>query len=49
MAIQLTIEYEQVVKLVEQLSDEQREQLLAKLLTKISEKRQLTNEEKSAY
>lgn len=46
--IQLTIEYEQVVKLVEQLSDEQREALITRLLAQRSDPSLLSADEKLA-
>ncbi len=46
MAVQLRIEYDQLVELVEQLSDEQQKQLIARLLTKHAQQKPLTAEEK---
>ncbi len=47
MAVQLSIDYEQLVALVEQLSPEQQTDLLARLLEK-SRTRQLTSQERKA-
>lgn len=47
MAVQLSIDYEQLVALVEQLSPEQQSDLLARLLEK-SRTRQLTSQERKA-
>ena len=47
MAVQLTIEYEQLVTLVEQLPAEKQTDLLQRLLTH-TQRRVLTNEEKKA-
>jgi hypothetical protein len=47
MAVQLSIDYEQVVALVEQLSPEQQTDLLTRLLEK-SKMRQLTSQERKA-
>jgi hypothetical protein len=46
MAVQLTIEYEQVVRLVEQLPAEQQEALLTVILRQRARQRPLTPEEK---
>ena len=46
MAVQLSIEYEQLVTLIDQLSDEQRKDLLTRLLTQQAHERPLTIEEK---
>lgn len=46
MVVQLKIEYEQLVELVEQLPDEQQRRLIACLLTRTSDRRPLTAEEK---
>ena len=46
MAVQLNIEYEQLVTLIDQLSDEQRKDLLTRLLTQQAHERPLTIEEK---
>lgn len=46
MAVQLTIPYEQLVELVEQLSEEQRKALIVRLLTQLPQQRPLTAEEK---
>ncbi len=47
MAVQLTIDYEQLVALIEPLSPEQQTDLLARLLEK-SKTRQLTSQERKA-
>ncbi|MCL4247407.1 MAG: hypothetical protein KJ065_04575 [Anaerolineae bacterium] len=46
MAVQLNIDYEQLVELVEQLSDEQQQALIARLLTQRARQRPLTVDEK---
>jgi hypothetical protein len=50
MALQLPIRYEQLVELVEQLSEEQQKDLMKRLLTRdvtrLAQQRQLTVEEK---
>ena len=46
MAVQLKIEYEQLVDLVEQLPEAQRRHLIARLLTRTAHERPLTAEEK---
>ena len=46
MAVQLSIEYEKLVELVEQLSEEQQRDLIRRLLLKRAEQRELTKEEK---
>jgi hypothetical protein len=46
MAVQLTIDYEQVVQLVEQLTQEQQQALIARLMTQQAQQRPLTAEEK---
>ena len=46
MAVQLNIEYDQLVALIEQLTDEQREALIARLLVQQAQERPLTVEEK---
>lgn len=46
MAVQLSIDYDQLVELVGQLSQEQQTQLIAQLLTRRTEQRPLTAEEK---
>lgn len=46
MAVQLNIEYQQLIELVEQLSDDQRKDLIARLLTRQSHERHLTTSEK---
>lgn len=46
MAVQLTIDYEQLVELVEQLSEEQQKELIGRLLTQRAQQRPLTAEEK---
>ncbi len=47
MAVQLSIDYEKLVELVEQLPSEQQQALLVRLL-ETSKKRQLSKEEKKA-
>lgn len=46
MALQLPIRYEQLVELVEQLSEEQQKDLIKRLLTRQAQQRPLTVEEK---
>jgi len=46
MALQLSIRYEQLVELVEQLSEEQQKDLIKRLLTRQAQQRPLTIEEK---
>lgn len=46
MALQLPIHYEQLVELVEQLSEAQKNDLIKRLLTQQSQQRPLTVEEK---
>ena len=46
MALQLPIRYEQLVELVEQLSEEQQKDLIKRLLTHQAQQRPLTVEEK---
>ncbi len=46
MAIQLNIDYSEVVQLVEQLSEEQQKDLIAQILTQRARQRPLTAEEK---
>ncbi|MCB9455244.1 MAG: hypothetical protein H6671_04565 [Anaerolineaceae bacterium] len=46
MALKLPVQYEQLVELVEQLSEEQQNDLIARLLTLQAEHRTLTVEEK---
>ncbi len=46
MALQLPIRYEQLVELVEQLSEEQQKDLVKRLLTRQAQQRPLTVEEK---
>jgi len=46
MAVQLSIEYEQLIVLIEQLTNEQRNDLLVRLLTHKAQERPLTAEEK---
>lgn len=46
MGVQLTVDYEQVVELVEQLSEEQQKALIARLLRQRAQQRPLTAEEK---
>lgn len=46
MALQLPIRYEQLVELVEQLSEEQQKDLIKRLLTHHAQQRPLTVEEK---
>lgn len=46
MALQLPIRYEQLVELVEQLSEEQQKDLIKRLLTRQGQQRPLTVEEK---
>lgn len=46
MTLQLPIRYEQLVELVEQLSEEQQKDLIKRLLTRQAQQRPLTVEEK---
>jgi hypothetical protein len=46
MALQLPIRYEQLVELVEQLSEDQQKDLVKRLLTRQAHQRPLTVEEK---
>lgn len=46
MAVQLNIDYDQIVELVEQLSEEQQRDLIARLLTHRARQHPLTAEEK---
>ena len=46
MALQLPIRYEQLVELVEQLSEEQQKDLIKRLLTRQAQQHPLTVEEK---
>jgi hypothetical protein len=46
MALQLPIQYEQLIELIEQLSEEQQKDLLKRLLTRQAQQRPLTVEEK---
>ena len=46
MALQLPIQYEQLIELVEQLSTEQQQDLIKRLLTRESQQRPLTVDEK---
>ncbi|NJL56542.1 hypothetical protein HC928_16250 [bacterium] len=46
MALQLPIRYEQLVELIEQLSEEQQKDLIKRLLTRQAQQRPLTVEEK---
>lgn len=46
MVMQLKVNYEQVIELVEQLSEEQQKALIVHLLTERAAKRPLTAEEK---
>lgn len=46
MALQLPIQYEQLIELVEQLSEEQQQDLIRRLLTRSAHQRPLTVEEK---
>ncbi len=46
MTLQLTVDYAQVVELVEQLSEEQQKELIARLLTQRAHRRPLTADEK---
>jgi hypothetical protein len=46
MAVQLTIDYEQVVQLVEQLTEEQQQALAAQILARQAPQQPLTAEEK---
>lgn len=46
MAVQLKIEYDQLAELVEQLPEDQRQRLIAHLLTRTRHERPLTAEEK---
>ena len=48
MAVQLNIDYDQVVQLVEQLTEEQKQALITRLLTERSQQRPLTAKEKIA-
>jgi hypothetical protein len=49
MAVQLEIEYDELVKLIEQLSEEQQQALLAYLLEKTSQRRLSREEKKALY
>lgn len=46
MAIQLTIEYDDLIELVEQLSDEQQQDLITQIMTLRTQRRPLSSEEK---
>ncbi len=46
MAIQLSIDYSELVELVEQLSEEQQKDLITQILTQRARHRSLTSEEK---
>jgi hypothetical protein len=46
MAVQLSIDYEKLIELVEQLPEEQQKDLIARLLTQRSRQRALTAGEK---
>jgi hypothetical protein len=46
MALQLPIQYEQLIELVEQLSEEQQKDLIKRLLTRSTQQHPLTIEEK---
>lgn len=46
MAVQLNIEYDQLVTLIDQLSEEQRRKLLTRLILQEAQQRPLTIEEK---
>lgn len=46
MALKLPVHYEQLIELVEQLSEEQQNDLIARLLTRQAQQRPLTVEEK---
>ncbi|MAS37947.1 MAG: hypothetical protein CL610_28390 [Anaerolineaceae bacterium] len=46
MALQLPIQYEQLIELVEQLSEEQQQDLIKRLLARSAHQRPLTVEEK---
>ena len=46
MAVQLSIDYDDLVELVEQLSEEQQRDLITQILTHRSRQRPLTSEEK---
>ena len=46
MAVQLTLDYDQIVQLVEQLTEEQQKDLISRLLMKRATERPLTVEEK---
>jgi hypothetical protein len=46
MGVQLTVNYEQVIELVEQLTQEQQQALAAQILARQNQQRPLTAEEK---
>jgi hypothetical protein len=46
MAVQLNLDYDQLVELVEQLSEEQEKDLIVRLLTQRAHQRPLTAQEK---
>jgi hypothetical protein len=46
MALQLSIQYEQLIELIDQLSEEQQKDLLKRLLIRQAQQRPLTVEEK---
>jgi hypothetical protein len=46
MTVQLSIDYDQLVELVKQLSETQRKDLIAQLLSEAAQRRPLTVEEK---
>ncbi len=46
MAIQLTVEYSDIIELIEQLSDEQQQDLITQIMTLRTQRRPLSPEEK---